>query len=94
MIAIETGAAEAAWGCAAAPESLDTVGFGVPGLGAPTEEVAAGLGESPQDSEGRFGYVSEMPSATIPGRFVVQTLVYRVSNGTVNALAVIQKTAD
>jgi hypothetical protein len=93
MIVLESGAPQAGWDCADAPDSLDTVSFGIPGLGAPTEEVSARLGSSTPDSLGRFGYTSEVPSDADPGSFIRQTILYRADNGTVNAVAVSQKTS-
>lgn len=93
MVAIQNGGAETGWECADAPDSLDTVSFGVPGLGAPTEEVSARLGASTPDTDGRLGYLSEVPSDADPGAFVRQTILYRISDGTVSAMAVTQKTS-
>lgn len=94
MVAIQNGGAQPGWGCTDAPDGLDTVSFGIPGLGAPTEEVSARLGSGNPDASGDFGYLSETPSDAQAGAFVRQTILYRVSDGTVNALSVTQKTSE
>jgi hypothetical protein len=94
LVAIESRSPLAEWGCAVAPANLTALDFGVPGTGAPLNDITARYGTSPPDSNGRFSYSGDTPLGDGSESVKFQELVFEAHDGVITAVAASQETID
>jgi hypothetical protein len=94
-IAAEIAEPDPAWGCTPAPMTLSYMQFDVPGISAHPTELDSTFMPLQPDADGRVGFTSESPHPARAGFKIYQDSVYRIGpDGIVDAVAVVQQTAD